>query len=599
MTTDLLLTRWGSPHLALRSSHPWQHVRLGDGSIARWLTAGNRRDSHVRRRVKCCASHPWHGDGGRIGRIGRISSGRIGRIGGLELGFRGRRRVKCCSHSWHGEDGREFGIGGGRRQRINQGLRVKCCCCSSLGSIGGGGVDGQGFDCCSWREGSLDLGLGQLGKGQGRRGSEGGFCSRRLRRGVRARAGDGPGSWFRNFLFESIDASEFEDGGEDLEEGEIEEEEDEVEFEPRLDWDEVVDGDADAVSGKGDEIDQLLEDDSRFFRWKLKNDARNEVRDFQASGRDPDSKDWEDWLDDSWNQYEDNLEGGEDGWYEASPNWDKDGVPREPPTKPERGMKRTIKELFFRIFEPEDEVLEDLQFEERVFRFTSRTTAKFVAVLIVVPVVTDYLIHDFVLVPFLGTYVEKVPLAAKVLDIRESQKLKIIESLKLERQRLRFEAEIGKAPPLSDDEMSEHIREEALELREEYKLENRQAFASLWSDFVAGLAILLLLVFNPQKVAIMRLTGERLFTNISDTGKAFIIILLTDIFLGYHSESGWETVSEMVLEHYGIEVSQAAIYIFVAIVPVTIDACFKLWVFRFFRTLSPSASATFREMQRH
>lgn len=56
---------------------------------------------------------------------------------------------------------------------------------------------------------------------------------------------------------------------------------------------------------------------------------------------------------------------------------------------------------------------------------------------------------------------EKVPLAAKILDVRESQKLKIIESLKLERQRLRFEAEIGKAPSLSDDELSEHIREEA------------------------------------------------------------------------------------------------------------------------------------------
>jgi regulator of RNase E activity RraB len=62
---------------------------------------------------------------------------------------------------------------------------------------------------------------------------------------------------------------------------------------------------------------------------------------------------------------------------------------------------------------------------------------------------------------FLCRYVEKVPLAAKILDARESQKLKIIESLKLERQRLRFEAEIGKAPPLSDDELSEHIREEA------------------------------------------------------------------------------------------------------------------------------------------
>lgn len=54
-----------------------------------------------------------------------------------------------------------------------------------------------------------------------------------------------------------------------------------------------------------------------------------------------------------------------------------------------------------------------------------------------------------------------MPLAAKVLDVKESQKLHMIERLKLERQRVRFEAEIGKAPPLSDDELNEHIREEA------------------------------------------------------------------------------------------------------------------------------------------
>ena len=35
---------------------------------------------------------------------------------------------------------------------------------------------------------------------------------------------------------------------------------------------------------------------------------------------------------------------------------------------------------------------------------------------------------------------------------------------------------------------------------------------------------------------------------------------------------------EIFLEHYGLEVEKASIYIFVAIVPVTIDACFKLWV---------------------
>jgi hypothetical protein len=59
----------------------------------------------------------------------------------------------------------------------------------------------------------------------------------------------------------------------------------------------------------------------------MKNDAHSEVREFQALGIDPDSRDWEDWLDDSWSQYEENLVGGQDGWYEATPNWEKDGVP--------------------------------------------------------------------------------------------------------------------------------------------------------------------------------------------------------------------------------------------------------------------------------
>jgi len=44
-------------------------------------------------------------------------------------------------------------------------------------------------------------------------------------------------------------------------------------------------------------------------------------------------------------------------------------------------------------------------------------------------------------------YVETTTLVAEMLDLRESQKLQLIQQLKLERQRIRFESEIGKAPP--------------------------------------------------------------------------------------------------------------------------------------------------------
>ncbi|CAM6082764.1 unnamed protein product [Calypogeia fissa] len=396
-----------------------------------------------------------------------------------------------------------------------------------------------------------------------------------------------PRPWWKQILFEQINEADYgldpEDG---LEDGESDMEEDDVKFGFEKDIED-------------DEVDSMLEDDQKFNSWQQKRKAVDELREFQETGRDPDSRDWEDWLDDSFGGYNQYM-GSEDGdWYAEQPEWEKGGMPREAPKKPERGMNRTIKELLLRIFEPQEEVEEDLNFEERVFRFTSQATAKFVTILILVPWAVDFLVHDYALLPFLRRWVDEVPLAAKVLDVKQSQKLHMIERLKLERQRVRFEAEIGKAPPLSDEELNEHIREEALELREELREENRSAFANLWSDAVAGFTFFLLLVFNPQQVAIMRMTGDRVFTNISDTGKAFIIILCTDIFLGYHSESGWETVIEILLDHYGLEVSQGSIYIFVAIVPVTIDACFKLWVFRYLTRLSPSAAATFREMKRH
>ncbi|WMV38555.1 hypothetical protein MTR67_031940 [Solanum verrucosum] len=116
-----------------------------------------------------------------------------------------------------------------------------------------------------------------------------------------------------------------------------------------------------------------------------------------------------------------------------------------------------------------------------------------------------------------------------------------------------------------------------LELRDEWRLENRKAFANILSDFVFGVSLFILLCFNESKVKLLKFTGYKILNNISDAGKAFLIILISDILLGYHSEYGWTTAVEMLVEHYGIEVDRSAITIFVCIVPVVTDTFVKLW----------------------
>ncbi|THG15603.1 hypothetical protein TEA_009151 [Camellia sinensis var. sinensis] len=86
-------------------------------------------------------------------------------------------------------------------------------------------------------------------------------------------------------------------------------------------------------------------------------------------------------------------------------------------------------------------------------------------------------------------YVKTVPLAAEMLDVRRHQKLEMVKELKLEKARFRLEVEIGKSPPLSDEELWLELRHKALELQDEWRLENRKAFANIWSDMVFGISL--------------------------------------------------------------------------------------------------------------
>lgn len=334
-----------------------------------------------------------------------------------------------------------------------------------------------------------------------------------------------------------------------------------------------------------------LSEGEKFEAWKRRAEAIIELREAQEDMRNQENRRWEDWLVEETNDFD-------------TSSWDQDwnnglGKSREDvmadPSEmiPQRGLVKSVRDLV--LGKEEDDML----YEDRVFRYASLNSAKFLAVLVTVPWALDFLVHDYVLMPFLDRYVKTVPLAAEMLDVRRHQKLEMVKELKLEKARFRLEVEIGKSPPLSDEELWLELRHKALELQDEWRLENRKAFANIWSDMVFGISLFILLYFNQNKVALLKFTGYKIINNISDTGKAFLIILVTDIFLGYHSESGWQTLLEIIIEHYGLEVDQSAVTIFICLIPVIIDACVKLWLFKFLPRLSPKVANIFREMKRH
>ncbi|XP_044464512.1 chloroplast envelope membrane protein-like isoform X2 [Mangifera indica] len=318
-----------------------------------------------------------------------------------------------------------------------------------------------------------------------------------------------------------------------------------------------------------------LSESEKFEAWKKRAEAIIELREAQEDMRNEESRRWEDWI------VDDQGNGADNSWNQDLDNgvWERKDEAHSDPTElfPERGLVESVRDL---VFGKEDD---DISYEDRVFRYASLNSAKFLAVLIIIPWALDFVVHDYVLMPFLDRYVKTVPFAAQMLDVKRHQKLEMVKELNVQKARFRLEVEIGKSPPLSDEEVWWELRHKALELRDERRLENRRAFANILSDMVA----------------LLKFTGYKIINNISDTGKAFLIILITDMFLGYHSESGWQTVSEIIVDHYGLEVDQSAITIFICVVPVTIDACVKLWLFKYLPRLSPRVSNIFKEMKRH
>ncbi|KAF5813394.1 putative chloroplast envelope membrane protein, CemA [Helianthus annuus] len=356
--------------------------------------------------------------------------------------------------------------------------------------------------------------------------------------------------------------------------------------------DEMLEVEEEAAKSGSD--DEGLSENEKFEAWRRRAEALVELKEAQENVQNEEERKWEDWLLDATNGGSGgggNSNGNGSSWFQEPSDESVEGDSSD--LIPGKGFTESVRDLVFG--REDDEIL----YEDRVFRYASFNSAKFLAALIIIPWALDFFVHDYVLMPFLDRYVKTVPLAAEILDVRKHQKLEMVKELKTEKERYKFEVEIGKSPPISDEELYLELRHKALELRDEWRLINRSAFANIWSDMVFGISLFVLLYFNQNQVALLKFTGYKIINNISDTGKAFLIILITDIFLGYHSESGWQTLLEIIVDHYGFDVDHSAIIIFVCLIPVVIDACVKLWMFKFLPRLSPKVSNIFQEMKRH
>nr|YP_009393293.1 Envelope membrane protein [Symphyocladiella dendroidea]ARW61855.1 Envelope membrane protein [Symphyocladiella dendroidea] len=257
-------------------------------------------------------------------------------------------------------------------------------------------------------------------------------------------------------------------------------------------------------------------------------------------------------------------------------------------------VPRSMNKLFDRFkqeLNPNAEV-EALE-EFKVAKYQTSTSIKYIIILLITPILINQLSKIIILDPIVNHLWNR---SSNYIFLNRSQEERAFADLQRFEEKLHFEILIGKLDSLPAENVQERMSDKALEIAIKYSQESANAVKNIIADFIAIIIFLSILIINKRQFSILKSFINELIYGLSDTAKAFLIILFTDIFVGFHSPHGWEIVIEAILRHLGLPESRDFIFIFISTFPVVLDTIFKYWIFRYLNKISPSAVATYHNM---
>nr|YP_010268654.1 chloroplast envelope membrane protein [Pedicularis rudis]UIG87948.1 chloroplast envelope membrane protein [Pedicularis rudis] len=103
-------------------------------------------------------------------------------------------------------------------------------------------------------------------------------------------------------------------------------------------------------------------------------------------------------------------------------------------------------------------------------------------------------------------------------------------------------------------------------------------------------------ILGNEELVILNSWAQEFLSNLSDTVKAFLILLLTDLCIGFHSPHGWELMIDSVYKDFGFIHNDQIISGLVSTFPVILDTILKYWIFRYLNRVSPSLVVIYHSM---
>nr|YP_009105794.1 chloroplast enveloppe membrane protein [Koliella corcontica]AIT94470.1 chloroplast enveloppe membrane protein [Koliella corcontica] len=234
--------------------------------------------------------------------------------------------------------------------------------------------------------------------------------------------------------------------------------------------------------------------------------------------------------------------------------------------------------------------------EFRISRYRVQVSFKCFLILIISPLLINFILRAFVLTPIITFYWNNF---SNEIFLNSYQQKRILLKMEKFEDQLFFDSLISNKSnnfDLDSEKLKKKFQQKTLVLAKESNKESIKAITNTFTDFLTLLFIVFLFRIMKVQISILKSFLLESIFGLSDTNKSFLIIILTDLLVGYHSPRGWELFLQMLLQRFGFPENQEFILMLTASVPVLLDTVFKYWIFRYLNRISPSTVATYHTM---
>uniref|UniRef100_UPI0030FF25A4 chloroplast envelope membrane protein n=1 Tax=Equisetum pratense TaxID=231681 RepID=UPI0030FF25A4 len=223
-------------------------------------------------------------------------------------------------------------------------------------------------------------------------------------------------------------------------------------------------------------------------------------------------------------------------------------------------------------------------------KYQASASLQYLGCLIILPYTTSYFLENWILKPSITIWWNTAQLRIflnKVQEEKALEKLQNVEEFLWLNRLLR--------DPIEEESKNfdTEVYEQTINLVKIYNEDCIGIILHLATDLIRLITVIVLFIVGRKQLAILNSWLQELFYSLSDTMKAFFIILSTDLCIGFHSPHGWEIVISSFLEYLGFSQNTYIISCFVSTFPVILDTVSKYWIFRHLNRISPSIVATY------